>query len=474
LKWQSTLITKSLVELDANNNKISIQLHKSLLGYMGDKQMAFPATLARDILQKGYELPELRDEIYTLILKQLTGNQRVESIAKGWQMLCMCTGTFPPSVAFADYLLNYILEKEGSKGAIRNYARYCLITLEGMLASGPTGFIPSVEEISAYKERPPILATIELVNGNLISEELPVTPDLNVAKVADICRVFLEISDKRMKNFGIFVYDTEENMNDPKAATQVQDLPRTPRPLSDNEYMGQIFVDRIRQRRTYKFVFKRKIFLPSDQYSTDDYVYRYLNYIQIEDDSLISGNLGVENEEDASKLAAISIIINYLEGDYTEANVIEFLPPAWREIKEENEWQEEVMAICGEIAEKDADELRDEFLAILEKDPFFGAHMFHVQKLSNEGLTGHLPKDLTFAFNSAGLHVLNTETGDKIKTFFFQDIVKWGGSSSTFSLVLVDSDRNEQFELIVTTAQAQDMASIIMDYINAIMESGEF
>lgn len=52
-----------------------------------------------------------------------------------------------------DYLMNYILEKEGTRGAICNYARYCLRTLEGMLSSGATGFVPTTDEILAYKER---------------------------------------------------------------------------------------------------------------------------------------------------------------------------------------------------------------------------------------------------------------------------------------------------------------------------------
>lgn len=43
--------------------------------------------------------------------------------------------------------------------------------------------MPTLEEIQAYKERPPILATIELVNGALLTEDLPVAPDLNVKKV---------------------------------------------------------------------------------------------------------------------------------------------------------------------------------------------------------------------------------------------------------------------------------------------------
>ena len=47
--------------------------------------------------------------------------------------------------------------------------------------------MPSVEEIQAYKKRPPILATISLVDGMVLTEELPVTPDLHSGKVVEIC-----------------------------------------------------------------------------------------------------------------------------------------------------------------------------------------------------------------------------------------------------------------------------------------------
>ncbi len=73
-----------------------------------------------------------------------------------------------------------------SPAAIGNYARYSLRRLEGILNSGPSGFVPSVDEIQAYKERPPILATIELVDGTPLTEDLPITPDLNVSKVCPL------------------------------------------------------------------------------------------------------------------------------------------------------------------------------------------------------------------------------------------------------------------------------------------------
>ena len=121
------------------------------------------------------------------VMKQLSSNPTADSIAKGWQVMCMCVSTFPPSIDFEDYVLNFMLGQCEKRGAVRNYARYCLRTLEGILEAGSSGFVPSVEEIQAYKKRPPILATISLVDGMVLTEELPVTPDLNSGKVVEIC-----------------------------------------------------------------------------------------------------------------------------------------------------------------------------------------------------------------------------------------------------------------------------------------------
>jgi hypothetical protein len=169
LRWQNSVIPTSI--LDYTNKdlaKLATRIHKCTLGYTGDRSMSFPATLAQDILQKGLEVPDLVDEIYVQLLKHITSNPRPESSVRAWQLMCMCVGTFPPSKDFENYLINFILQAKDGAGAVGNYARYSLRRLEGILNSGPSGFVPSVEEIQAYKERPPILATIELVDGMLL------------------------------------------------------------------------------------------------------------------------------------------------------------------------------------------------------------------------------------------------------------------------------------------------------------------
>lgn len=87
-------------------------------------------------------------------------------------------------------------------------------------------------------------------------------------------------------------------------------------------------------------------------------------------------------------------------------------------------------------------------------------------------LVRKLPRDLTLAFNATGLHIFDSaDMSVELHAFGFADIYKWGGSSTQFVMVLWDGQAQKQFELMVVTAQAPDMATIILDYIHAIMQA---
>ncbi len=482
LVWQGTVISKSLMDLPKESSKVAIQIHKDLLGYMGDKHMPFPAMLAQDVLRKGYETPSIRDEVFLQIIKQLSTNPRAESVAKGWQLMCMCVSTFPPSSDFENFLLHYILLKlEKGRGAVVDYARYCLRTLEGMLSSGESsGFVPSVEEIQAYKERPPILATIELVDGQVITEDLPVTPDLNVGKVLEICSGWLDLKDPRTTTMGIFVYDLGEISEtregpDPYAGAPYADLVRTPRPLRTEDYMGDVIVQKARQRRRFKFVLKKKIFLPQHNARGDDPYYERLVYLQAEDEVIVQGNVEVQTEAQATSLAAMSMVIAFGQdmpdtssGLITEG-VIDFIPASWRSRQTPDVWGNKILALRNRCIAKDTETLQAEFVSIAQTLPYYGTHWFYVHKVNNTPkLVADLPHDLLLAFNSDGMHIFSSDR--KLHhSFAFADIYRWGGSSSQFSLIIWDSELKESFEFIVTTAQAADMAAVILDHIRTIM-----
>ena len=158
----------------------------------------------------------------------------------------------------------------------------------------------------------------------------------------------------------------------------------------------------------------------------------------------------------------------------------------------------------------------------------YGSHFFNVHKLNNDSAIAQaLPTDLKIAFNASGqgrrrrldptqpsvagcqrpglapwrAHGTNpiphTHTHTHISpphpapcarrpgmwifdmdtnilhSYGYADIYRWGGSSSQFSLIIWNQATESTFELKLSTAQAADMAGIILDYINAIMAAAQ-
>lgn len=58
-------------------------------------------------------------------------------------------------------------------------------------------------------------------------------------------------------------------------------LPFTPSPLRNEDYMGDVFIRKARQRRDFKFVYKRKIFLHSHPWPSPDPAFNRLVYLQV-------------------------------------------------------------------------------------------------------------------------------------------------------------------------------------------------
>lgn len=483
LRWSNTVIPTSILDFQSRDFvRTAIRIHKDILGYCGDKSMSFPATLARDILQKGLEQSDLVDEVYIQICKHLTANPRPESIIRGWQLMCMCVGTFPPSQDLENYLINFILEYSEGSGAVGNYARYSLRRLEGILNSGPSGFVPSVEEIAAYKERPPILATIELVDGTPLTEDLPITPDLNVGKVLDICNHFMELQDPRMQYFGIFVEDIDDedipliNPNSEDAPAYAG-LSKTPRPLQNEQYMGDVVMYKVRQNQKFRFVYKRKIYLRNLDYPSEDPTFERLVYLQALDE-VLRGNIPIGDTDEVALLAAQGMGADLGEAmgdtvdDLLDQGLLNYIPHSRAGEADEYTWAEKVLALRDDIVYTSPEELQNQYINAVRDHPLYGTCFFHVRKHKFPPHMDSFPVELIISLNSEGLHFLNEER-ETLASYGYADIYRWGGSSSQFSIIIWNAETNDTDDVAMFTSQAADMASLILDYITAIMNTQE-
>ena len=97
LCWTNQMIPTNLTRLEAPYGKQAKDFFKNILGWMGDKAMAYPVQLVDEMLTAGWKTPEIRDEIYIMCMKQLVRNPGIISRNKGWRLFHTLMYAFPPS-----------------------------------------------------------------------------------------------------------------------------------------------------------------------------------------------------------------------------------------------------------------------------------------------------------------------------------------------------------------------------------------
>lgn len=147
------------------------------------------------IIGHGILREELRDEIYCQICKQLNGNPNSTSFKKGWILLSLCIGCFPPSESFELYLRQFI------RNGPDLYAPYCETRLDRTIQNGPRKQPPSWMELRGCKTIEPIIVTIQLMNEASVQLEID-----SASTSEEVCiAVAKAISLKDLLGFSVFI-----------------------------------------------------------------------------------------------------------------------------------------------------------------------------------------------------------------------------------------------------------------------------
>lgn len=400
-------------------------------------------------------------------------------------MLAMCSTVFGPSNSFEKYLMNHLLVfASRGRGAASDYARFSLRNIDAIannVIPDLVGEAPTIDEIQAYSKRPPVLATVSIIDGGIIVSELPVPPDVTVGTLVEMCIGFVGFKDPRATSFGLFVRDMGEE-DGAAPPEQLKGLKLADQPLSADDFLGDVFLEMRKKKRIFKLVFKRKIFLSQHSFRGTDLLFERLCYLQAEEEALREGHVVVEEEEKVVAMAGISMVLGLGFDAVTEAAVLEkvpdFLLPEWKHKKFASYWAPLVMDLKTALVGFEPEDLQNTFLEAVQQNPLYGHIWFYAYKFEEGGVipaavSALLPRELLLGFNQEGV-TLFTWGHKPLYKIGYADMQSWKGSSTQVSLTVVDTAHSpEPFTLALLTSQGRAIMSVIVDYNRACIAEAE-
>lgn len=145
---------------------------------------------ATKILKRSLTGPEsIKDEVYLQLCKQVTRHPRRystlrladvaawrrvsmfaadrENALKGWELLMLVTGTFPPSKSLSSFLFDFFRKNSSDDSEDRQVAQLaktCHLRMKKIIKFGVRSSVPSMSEIRAIQQGRDVVVEVYLLN----------------------------------------------------------------------------------------------------------------------------------------------------------------------------------------------------------------------------------------------------------------------------------------------------------------------
>ncbi|KAM8875074.1 unconventional myosin-VIIb isoform 1-T1 [Spinachia spinachia] len=409
----------------------------------------------------GYAIvrPDLRDEIYCQICKQLQDNNNRNSYFRGWILMSLCLGIFSPSDRFIRYLQSFLRFAPGG------YAAHCAERLRRTAMNGVRGEPPAWLELQAIKTKKPMIVSVSLMDGRSIN--LPVD---SASTSKEICQL-LSNKVKLKDTFGFSVYVAlyekvwalgggREHVMDAISQCE-QEVKRRG---------GQ------EQHAPWRLFFRKEVFTPwhdckEDQISTD-LIYKQFVH------GLKCGEYQSKKEDDLVQLAAKHLYIQNgsdSSPEHVKEAVQDCINNTLLEAKSEGKWVQMVSSAHSQASylssRQKAESVKAEMVDYARETwPMFFSRFFEVVKLSGPAL----PKNkFIVAINWAGITFLD-EREKRLLELSFPEVTgvhtmrEGKGTGQAVNLLTLKGD----FSLSGGTAE--DMAELVTMFLSGLRERSKY
>ncbi|XP_008018416.2 unconventional myosin-VIIa isoform X3 [Chlorocebus sabaeus] len=427
----------------------------AVLKYMGDypsKRTRSVNELTDQIFEGPLKAEPLKDEAYVQILKQLTDNHIRYSEERGWELLWLCTGLFPPSNILLPHVQRFLQSRKHCPLAID-----CLQRLQKALRNGSRKYPPHLVEVEAIQHK-----TTQIFHKVYFPDDTDEAFEVESStKAKDFCQnIATRLLLKSSEGFSLFV----------KIADKVISVPENDfffdfvRHLTDWIKKARPIKDGIVPSLTYQVFFMKKLWtttVPGKDPMADSIFHYYQElpkYLRgyhkcTREEVLQLGALiyRVKFEEDKSYFPSIPKLLQEL----VPQDLIRQVSP--------DDWKRSIVAYFNKHAGKSKEEAKLAFLKLIFKWPTFGSAFFEVKQTTEP----NFPEILLIAINKYGVSLIDPRTKDILTTHPFTKISNWSSGNTYFHITIGNLVRGSK--LLCETSLGYKMDDLLTSYISQML-----
>ncbi|KAM9729088.1 unconventional myosin-VIIa-like isoform 2-T3 [Menidia menidia] len=430
----------------------------AVMKYMGDypsKRVRSINELTDQIFEGALKAEPLKDEIFCQILKQLTDNHIKFSEEKGWELLWLCTGLFPPSNILLPHVQKFLQSK-------KHYplAPDCMQRLQKALRNGSRKYPPHLVEVEAIQHK-----TTQIFHKVYFPDDSDEVFEVESStKAKDFCHnISGRLMLKSAEGFSLFVKITDKVISVPDGdfffdfVRHLTDWIKKARHVKDGS-AGVV------PSLTYQVFFMKKLWtntVPGKD-SMADFIFHFYQELpkylrgyhkcsKEEVHQLAALIYRVKFEDDKSAFQNISKILK----DLVPQDQIRHLSP--------DDWKRSIMTLFNKHSGKTREDAKLSFLKIIYKWPTFGSAFFEVKQTTDP----NYPETLLIAINKHGVSLIDPKTKDILTTHPFTKISNWSSGNTYFHITIGNLVRGSK--LLCETSLGYKMDDLLTSYISQML-----
>ncbi|XP_016402939.1 myosin VIIAa [Sinocyclocheilus rhinocerous] len=427
----------------------------AIMKYMGDypsKRTRSVNELTDQIFETALKAEPLKDEIYCQIIKQMTENHVKYSEEKGWELLWLCAGLFPPSNVLLPHVQRFLQSKKHHP-----LASDCMQRLQKALRSGSRKYPPHLVEVEAIQHK-----TTQIFHKVYFPDDTDEAFEVESStKAKDFClnisgRLLLKSPD----GFSLFVKISDKVISVPEGdfffdfVRHLTDWIKKARPAKDG----------IVPSLTYQVFFMKKLWTTTVP-GKDSFADSIFHYYQ-ELPKYLRGYHKCSREE-VFQLGALIYRVKF-EDDKSHFPSIpkmlkELIPQDLIRQLSPDDWKRSIVAYFNRHAGKSREEAKLMFLKIIFKWPTFGSAFFEVKQTTEP----HFPEILLIAINKYGVSLIDPKNKDILTTYPFTKISNWSSGNTYFHITIGNLVQGSK--LLCETSLGYKMDDLLTSYISQML-----